>query len=211
MQTIKSIVGMRQEGKSVELMMEYITSYIMGYNKVMNIVPVFISVGDVPEDRFMKLLELVVEADDDMDAESIILYNNPHVHTNVKNIDELLKFMEETLVSSECCFFIDDFDKILPSTYRFDTYKELNKFLDNYPNTTCSNSCDIVYTRTRGDEEFKPFYHADNNGETIMAYKLDDIVKEITAKGLPTSTKVYLRPRPGEDIQVPNPFGLDFK
>ncbi len=156
MNRIVCVSGLRQEGKTTEIVNEFkgLSSELTFGNDEIMFKPHFIicvfSGLDIDQtvylEKFKKQYNIT---NDGLKIGSKIIM--------VDNEKDLLKELTVMVKTSDCKVFIDDLDTIIektdfngvPTCSTMHSSVIIEEFVDKYPNKECSNSIDITYTRTR--------------------------------------------------------------
>lgn len=139
MQTLKVITGMRQEGKTTELMESYFKQYaVEAIDKYFNLV--FINnVPRVPFDIFEEYMKTMIPDTLSEEQVATIKSGTHNIYFNVKDSNEIKSIINKEINKKDCIFFIDGCDSF------FNAQDAIN-IMNEYPNTECLNSFDIDMT-----------------------------------------------------------------
>jgi len=161
--SIKVISGLRQEGKTTELVEDYITCLDCLLTEPATSHKLYLIICDPfatdrDEDKLLKqfIREHKIDTDTIPVNETIFI---------VKSIESFWEHLESFIKRSDCDVYIDDLPLLMEQPdfngSSINTQQELERFIDKYPNKDCGNSMDITYTRPRViiDEDM----HNDNN------------------------------------------------
>jgi len=131
MNIVTCISGLPLEGKSGELLEAFVTA---NNNPLLTAVLIVCveneSVRDIELNKIEQALSVLPQTQCDIQ--------------HVFNHEELKNCIYTHVSKSDCVVYIDMPEKIVQ---HFEI--EVNQLVDMYPNIQCSNSLDIVYTRTR--------------------------------------------------------------
>ena len=140
MNRVTGISGLTKEGKSTELVEDYlISSRLEGINAVL--VTCEDSVDSMLE-KICKVDEITYSAEFREAVLSKVLEQHPVILAS--SADELIDAINDSVKKHDCIIYID-----MPETVLVNYYEVINGWVDKYPNTMCSNSVDIVFTRAR--------------------------------------------------------------
>ena len=162
METLKIITGLRQEGKTTELIQEYIEHFRTTYEaegKTINLreslVPVLIIAANVD---FHKLIENTCNIAGIADTEGTLAETHVIERHNCHNgtIVDIYDIIHKHIVKYDCVFYIDK------DLFDSNDVMELLEFMEKFPNTKCPNSFSIVATKERRKRDEQP-PHTDNS------------------------------------------------
>jgi len=143
MNVVKCISGLRQEGKSTELLEDYLR-----VNKLYGINAVFIKCEQPSNSKhtgITKLNEDIMKLDK-LDSLSEITFDKYKL-VAVYNEQLLMDTIHSHVAEYDCVLFIDD-----PHVICTDFTTIVEKIVDETPNEECGNSVDITYTRLRNKQ-----------------------------------------------------------
>lgn len=210
MQKITQINGLRQEGKTTELVGIFVNHFINSGDKM---TPILIVVGSTAESILRSIDECLVGKQITIEQEKDLKYVNTYIVPTKFGIDKLKELIYDYIEKKDCVFYIDDLDATNV------TVKDLESLQDSYPNPLCGNSFDIYYTRTRvkqdventNDIPVNKFYIEDKDGVTLVFDSLALVTEHVEQKGLSKlNTVVNLNLASGPVI-IPNPFCIYVK
>lgn len=154
MQSLKIISGCRQEGKTLELVNNYLKINLINidykdelpaikFRDINSIVYI-----DCSSHGDRGIFDINVERtliDNFTDEEAVEFRNNAQIkyYNNVCDLTSLKQIIEDELKISDAVFCIDDFDAAGITT------NDLIALVEDYPKLDISNSCDIYATKTR--------------------------------------------------------------
>lgn len=130
MNRVTCISGLTKEGKTKELILDY-----LGATALDGINAVFISC----EDNLEYIQDLIVSVGG-FDSSNVEF--DKYKLKFVTDASELKDTISDYANEHDCVFFIDS-----PETA--DTKFDANDYVDNYPNPKCDSNIDITYTRLR--------------------------------------------------------------
>lgn len=150
MNRVTCVSGLRQEGKTTELVNEFKDLSERLYcdqEKSFKAHFIICVAFDIDHGKWLeKFKDFYNIAQEEIEFGSRVII--------VNNQKELLEELTELVKSSDCKVFIDDPDTIIEKSdfngeIKDTVSKVFEVFVDNYPNKECGNSIDITYTRLR--------------------------------------------------------------
>lgn len=156
MQRLTIISGLKQEGKTRELVDSYVVSFLKKavteegeeFNCRYSIKPIFITASSKnPINDYINSINDItkdfIESIDGIENNIKVLKTESHKFYNeVKEKGELFNIMTSNIKECDCIFYLDLMDGVV-------TIDELLEFMDSFPSDISSNSCDIVATKLR--------------------------------------------------------------
>jgi len=163
MNKVTTITGLRQEGKTNELVACYIDTLdtlLVEPRTPHRVYFIKCALYDTDDDKNKIQQQFISEFQIDTDSIPV----NKTIYT-VNSIDLFWSYLTSFIKRSDCDVYIDDLPLLMEQPdfngNSVNTQQELERFIDKYPNKDCGNSMDITYTRPRViiDEDT----HNDNN------------------------------------------------
>lgn len=144
MQTITVISGQTREGKTEELIGQFV-NFCSAWTEIVN---------ENKEVNKVKNMDLVKPYYLSCEESATSIYErvlaiNPNIGDigNIKevdNINDIVSYIKDKIEEKDSIFFID-----MPYTIAQDFHRTITRLQDAYPNDKCKHSFDVIYTRSR--------------------------------------------------------------